>query len=61
MIELVINMWNNTVSMFARTKRTSKLLLHSSFEQIDEDSVFMIFDKKLHISKNNIVVRRLYK
>jgi len=61
MIELVINMWNNTVSMFALSERTSKLLLHSSFEQIDEDSVFMIFDKKLHISKKNIVVRRLYK
>ena len=61
MIELVINMWNNTVSMFALSERTSKLLLHSSFEQIDEDSVFMIFDKKFFINKNTVTIRRLYK
>ena len=61
MIELVINMWNNTISMFTRTKRTSKLLIHSSFEHIDEDSVFMIFDKKFFINKNTVTIRRLYK
>jgi hypothetical protein len=57
MIILEINTQDKTLSMFNRTKTKSKMLMHSQFEQIDEDAKFVIFDKTLFIDKYNVTIK----
>lgn len=57
MIELEINTLDKTLSMFNRTLKKSKMIMHTNFEQIGEDAEFVIFDNILFIDKNNVKIK----
>ena len=57
MIVLEIDARNKTITMFNRTITKSKMLMHSQFEQIDEDAKFVVFDKTLSIDKYNVEIK----